>query len=211
MQQIIKILSRALSIILHPLFIPTYGMSLYMYYMHHRIPELPNLYIRVSIITTFVITALIPIILILILWKRGSISSLHMDKSNERTTPYVYTIICYGFWSYFVGGGVLELPEAWLMTALGATIALVAVTVINRWWKISAHLTGMGGLLGGICSLSLCYSILPISLIIITLTISLLLMYARLYMNAHTPAQVVAGYLLGILFTFIPNLILYYA
>ena len=210
MQQIFNILSKALSILLYPLFMPTYGMGLYMCAMHHRTPHLPNAYIWVATIGTLVITALIPIVLLLVLWKRGNISSLHIDDAKERTTPYIYSLICYGFWCYFVGV-TLQMPLVWLVVAIGSTCALLAVTIINRWWKISAHLTGMGGLLGGICSLSLCYSILPISLIIITLTISLLLMYARLYMNAHTPAQVVAGYLLGILFTFIPNLILYYA
>lgn len=210
MQQIFNILSKAFSILLYPLFMPTYGMGLYMLAMHHRTPNLPNAYIWVAIVGTLVITALIPIVLLLILWKRGNISSLHIDNAKERTTPYVYSLICYGFWCYFVGV-TLHMPLVWLVVAIGSTCALLAVTIINRWWKISAHLTGMGGLLGGICSLALYYSALPTTLIIITLTISLLLMYARLYMNAHTPAQVVAGYLLGILFTFIPNLILHHA
>lgn len=210
MQQIFNILSKAFSILLYPLFMPTYGMGLYMLAMHHRTPNLPNAYIWVAIVGTLVITALIPIVLLLILWKRGNISSLHIDNAKERTTPYVYSLICYGFWCYFVGV-TLHMPLVWLVVAIGSTCALLAVTIINHWWKISAHLTGMGGLLGGICSLALYYSALPTTLIIITLTISLLLMYARLYMNAHTPAQVVAGYLMGILFTFIPNLILHHA
>ena len=210
MQQIFNILSKAFSILLYPLFMPTYGMGLYMLVMHHRTPNLPNAYIWVAILGTLVITALIPIVLLLILWKRGNISSLHIDNAKERTTPYIYSLICYGFWCYFVGV-TLHMPLVWLVVAIGSTCALLAVTIINHWWKISAHLTGMGGLLGGICSLALYYSALPTTLIIITLTISLLLMYARLYMNAHTPAQVVAGYLLGILFTFIPNLILHHA
>ena len=210
MQQIFNILSKAFSILLYPLFMPTYGMGLYMLAMHHRTPNLPNAYIWVAIVGTLVITALIPIVLLLILWKRGNISSLHIDNAKERTTPYVYSLIWYGFWCYFVGV-TLHMPLVWLVVAIGSTCALLAVTIINHWWKISAHLTGMGGLLGGICSLALYYSALPTTLIIITLTISLLLMYARLYMNAHTPAQVVAGYLLGILFTFIPNLILHHA
>jgi membrane-associated phospholipid phosphatase len=78
-------------------------------------------------------------------------------------------------------------------------------------WKISAHLTGIGGLLGGVCSFALYYSTLPLGLVITILTASLILMYARLYLHAHTPLQVVCGLLLGILSTFIPNLIIHYA
>lgn len=210
MQQLLTILSHAISILFYPLFIPTYGIGLYMAAMHDRIPQLPNTYMYVAIIGTFVLTALIPIVLILILWKRGSISSLHIDNANERTMPYIYSVICFGFWCYFIGV-TIHMPTVWLLIAIGATVALLAVSIINRWWKISAHLTAMGGFLGGLCSLALYYSILPISLIIIVLIISLLLMYARLYLKAHTSSQVVVGYLLGLVLTFIPNLILYYA
>jgi membrane-associated phospholipid phosphatase len=146
----------------------------------------------------------------LILWKRGSISSLHIDNATERTTPYIYTLICFGFWCYFIGT-ILKMPFVWLIVAIGASLALLAVTIINHWWKISAHLTALGGLLGGICSISLYYNVLPSSLIIGILILSLLLMYARLYLNAHTPLQVVCGYILGIVCTFTPNLIIYYA
>ena len=103
------------------------------------------------------------------------------------------------------------MPAVWLIVAIGATVALLAVTIINRWWKISAHLTALGGLLGGVMSIALYYSVLPTPLIIGMLIVSLLLMYARLYLNAHTPWQVVCGYLLGIVLTFIPNLVVYHA
>jgi membrane-associated phospholipid phosphatase len=105
----------------------------------------------------------------------------------------------------------MQLPVFLLLVVIGAMVALLAVTVINHWWKISAHLTGIGGLLGGICSFALSYSMLPMALIIIVLVLSLLLMYARLYLNAHTPLQVIGGYLLGLICTFIPTLIMTYA
>jgi membrane-associated phospholipid phosphatase len=163
-----------------------------------------------NIIGTFVLTALIPIVLIIILWRQGRVSSLHITNPKERTIPYLYSTACFGFWCYFVSH-TTHLPKVWLFIALGATVALLAVTIINRWWKISAHLTSMGGLLGGLISMGLYYNIVPTSLVIALLVLSLLLMYARLYLDAHTPMQVVCGYLLGILCTFIPNWIMYHA
>lgn len=195
---------------LYPLFIPTYGMGLYMASMHMRMPQLPIVYISIGIITTLVITAFIPIILMWILWKRGSISSLHIDNAQERTTPYIYTLICFGFWCYFIGA-ILKMPAVWLIAAIGSTVALLLVTIINHWWKISAHLTALGGLLGGLCSIALYYSVMPTMLIIGILLLSLLLMCARIYLNAHTPMQVICGYILGIICTFIPNLVVYHA
>jgi membrane-associated phospholipid phosphatase len=105
----------------------------------------------------------------------------------------------------------MKMPLFLLLVAIGAIVALLIVTIINSWWKISAHLTGIGGLLGGICSYALYSSSLPIGLICITLMLALILMYARLYLDAHTPMQVVCGFLLGLLATFVPNLIMTYA
>lgn len=210
MHTILNILSKTLSIVCYPLFIPSYGMALYMWAMLHRTPTLPNIYVWLNIIGTFVLTALIPIVLIIILWRQGRVSSLHITNPKERTIPYLYSTACFGFWCYFVSN-TTHLPKVWLFIALGATVALLTVTIINRWWKISAHLTSIGGLLGGLISMGLYYNIVPTSLVIALLVLSLLLMYARLYLDAHTPMQVVCGYLLGILCTFIPNWIVYHA
>lgn len=210
MHTILNILSKTLSIVCYPLFIPSYGMALYMWAMLHSTPTLPSIYVWLNIISTFVLTAFIPIVLIIILWRQGRVSSLHITNPKERTIPYLYSTACFGFWCYFVSN-TTHLPKVWLFIALGATVALLAVTFINRWWKISAHLTSMGGLLGGLISMGLYYNIVPTSLVIAVLTLSLLLMYARLYLDAHTPMQVVCGYLLGILCTFIPNWIIYHA
>jgi len=210
MQKIFNILSNTLSLLLYPLLIPTYGMSLYMASMSIQLPELPVAYIRLSIFGTFIATAIIPILFIFLLRKLGIISSLKIENHKERTVPYIYTTVCFGFWCYFVSQ-TLQMPVVWLVIAIASTCALFFVSIINYWWKISAHLTALGGFLGGICSLSLYYSILPITLIICILIISLLLMYARIYLKAHTSAQVVCGYLLGFICTFVPNLIIYHA
>lgn len=189
---------------------PLYGMLLFAAATKKLLPHLPSAYIGVCIGGTTILTLIIPILLLLFMWKKGYIDSLHIHEAKQRTTPYIYTLICYGFWAYFLRA-TLQLPLFLLLVVVGAMGALLAVTIINHWWKISAHLTGMGGLLGGICSFSLYYSVLPTSLIIIFLTLSLLLMYARLYLNAHTPMQVICGFILGLLSTFIPTLIMTYA
>ena len=192
------------------MFMPLYGMLLFCYATKHWHPLLPSAYIWMCLAGTAVLTLIIPIILLLFMWRKGYIDSLHINDAKQRTIPYIYTLICYGFWAYFVRV-TLQLPIFLLLVTLGAIAALLAVTIINRRWKISAHLTGIGGLLGGICSFALNYSVLPLGLIVGVLVISLMLMYARLYLNAHTPMQVVCGFLLGLLCTFIPTFIMAYA
>ena len=114
----------------------------------------------------------------------------------------------FGFWSYFVIS-ILHAPLYIGLIAIGATIAIGIVSIINRRWKISAHLTGFGGLVGGILCFYYGNGMLPGAGTICVLAIlSLLLMYARLYLHAHTSAQVCAGWLLGITCTFVPYYLL---
>ena len=192
------------------MWMPLYGVILFCLAARKLLPILPASYMGMCIAGTAVLTLIIPIILLLFLWRKGYIDSLHINNAKQRTTPYIYTLICYGFWAYFVRVTV-KMPTFMLLVAIGAMVALLAVTIINHWWKISAHLTGIGGLLGGIFSFALNYSTLPLMLIIIVLLLSLLLMYARIYLQAHTPMQVVCGFLLGLLCTCIPTLIMTYA
>ena len=210
MHKTLSILSQFWSILLYPMWMPLYGVILFCSAARKLLPILPASYMGMCIAGTAVLTLIIPIILLVFLWRKGYIDSLHIDNAKQRTTPYIYTLICYGFWAYFVRVTV-KMPTFMLLVVIGAMVALLAVTIINHWWKISAHLTGIGGLLGGICSFALNYSILPLMLIIIVLLLSLLLMYARLYLHAHTPMQVVCGFLLGLLCTCIPTLIMTYA
>lgn len=210
MRKHLSILAQTCSIVLYPMLMPMYGILLFCAATRQVLPFLSSTYIGVCIAGTAIMTLIIPIALLLFMLRRGHIDSLHIHDAKQRTIPYIYTLICYGFWAYFLHA-TLHLPIFLVLVALGAMGALLAVTVINHWWKISAHLTGIGGLLGGICSYALYYSTMPLLLIIIVLLLSLLLMYARLYLNAHSPLQVVCGYLLGLLSTFIPTLIISYA
>ena len=177
MNRLADILSRMMSVLLYPLFIPTYGMILFCcaYAIHVR--PLPFIWSLVAIIGTFILTC----------------------------------FLGFAFWAYFLIQ-VLKAPIFLGFIAVGATIAIGLIALINRVWKISAHLTGMGGLFGGLMSYCLAICATPTwGTIIGWLLISLLLMYARIRLDAHTPAQVCAGWLLGITCTFIPYCFAVYA
>ena len=206
MHKFLNILSNVYSIVLHPMLMPLYGMILFCVSIQQLIPTISIKYLYICLIGTLILTLIIPVILLIFLWRKGYIDSLHIHDSKQRTTPYIYTLTCYSFWAYFLHV-TMQLPMFLFIIAIGAVVALLAVTIINHWWKISAHLTGIGGLLGGICSFSLNYSIMPIKCIMIVLVLALLLMYARLHLDAHSPLQVVCGFLLGLLCTFIPTFI----
>jgi len=211
MNRFADIVSRVLSVVLYPLFIPTYGMILFCCaYSIHVLP-LPLVWSLVAVIGTFLLTCLLPLTAIWIMIRRGLVADIQIANASERTMPYIYTIFGFGCWAYLVIA-VLKAPLFLGFVAIGATIAITLIAIINRFWKISAHLTGMGGLFGGLLSYCLFICATPTwGTILGWLALSWVLMYARLHLDAHTPAQVCAGWLLGITSTFVPYCIFVYA
>ena len=213
MHKLLHILSQACSIVLHPLLMPSYGIMLLFAYIYLSQQNEPTqfvlmVYSGIALAGTILLTLLIPSGVILLMWKLKHIDSMHIENSKQRTAPYIYTIMAYAVWIYFLHS-IVHLPKIVVLIAMGSCLAIVVVTIINLWWKISAHLTGIGGLLGGVCSYALCSSQMLTPTMAIILFIALLLMYTRIYLDAHTPLQVVCGLLLGLLSTFLPNLIIY--
>ena len=204
MNRFAHIVANTLSILFYPLFIPTYGMVLFCVAYSVHVMPLPLIWSLVAVIGTFVLTCLLPISAIWWLIRRGVVSDMQITNAPERTVPYIYTLLGFGFWSYLMIA-VLHAPVFMAYIAVGATVTIGLVAVINRFWKISAHLTGVGGLLGGVLCYCLGISAIPTwGTLIGWLLFSLLLMYARLYLQAHTSAQVCVGWLLGISCTFLP-------
>ena len=206
-QRILTILSQCVGTLCHPLWMPTYGILLFCAAFGNQHAPLPIAYWLIAALGTLFLTAIIPLSLILFRIKQGTVTSIEIRNAQERTPIYIYTIVCYGFWCWFLLR-VLHAPLVLFTIGIGATLALVGILFINRHWKISAHLTGIGGLIGGICAYCLYMSAFPpLGLICLLLLVALIVMYSRIYTDAHTPQQVVAGLLFGLIMTFFPSLL----
>ena len=205
MSRFYTILAKSLSVILYPLFVPTYGMALFCYaYSLHTETPFPWIWTTIAIVGTFVLTCVLPITAIWILMRRGTVTDLNINDARERTMPYLYSMMGFGFWAYLMIA-VLHAPLSLAYVSVGATVAIGLISLINRWWKISAHLTGLGGLIGGLFSYCLEIGALPTwGTLVLWFGLTWLLMAARLYLNAHTSTQVCAGWLLGMICTFLP-------
>ena len=211
MKRMIDIVAKALSILLYPLFVPTYGIALFCQAYHTQVNPLSPVWSIIAIVGTFLLTCLIPMSAIWIRIKRGVIKDIQIEDSEQRTVPYLYAALGFGFWSYLMIA-ILHAPLYIDFIALGATAAIGLITLINRWWKISAHLTGMGGLTGGLFAYCLGIGALPtVGTVCLWFGLTLALMYARIYLKAHTASQVSAGWLMGLICTFLPYCIYVYA
>lgn len=183
------------------MWMPTYGMALWCVAYSHDILPLPHPFCLWAIGGTAVITLLIPLLMIAVLRMMEMVRSLLLHNREERRLPYFFTAMCYGLWCYYLGH-TLKMPWEMVWIALGAMFALGLVLIINRWWKISAHMTGIGGLIGGTLHYYWSYHTLgSVWPMVMLLGAAWLIAWARLYLDEHTDGQVVAGLLIGILCT----------
>ncbi|MCK4288907.1 MAG: hypothetical protein KAW86_06865, partial [Bacteroidales bacterium] len=92
----------------------------------------------------------------------------------------------------------------------GATFLLIITLIINFFWKISIHMIGIGGMLGTLIGLSFLWMIDIPFLIILLILCSGITGFARLKLNAHNPAQVYTGFVIGTSFMLLLFLVISY-
>lgn len=146
------------------------------------------------------VVSLAPILGVFYMLKTGAISELHMSNTKERHLPYVMAV-AFATAAYWLLTW-LDGPYLLRCLALFNIIELAALGLINIYWLISMHSTGImatfmlvGLVFGWATSLSIVFPFV------------IAVCWVRLYLKRHTPAQVIAGLALGIVSVFSLTLI----
>ncbi|SNS06219.1 hypothetical protein SAMN06295967_102317 [Belliella buryatensis] len=194
-------ISEIISAVFQPLLMPSLIIGFLLFGLpESEIAGAPNkpLIFFVVVANTFVI----PLAILLVMRYTKVIPSLKMEQKQDRVFPFsmislLYMVTAYAF--YIKDWMDYKL----IFTLFIITICLILLTSITYFWKISAHMMGVGGLLGIILAYSLILTgfnlLYPVlGAIILTGAVGT----ARLYLNAHTPSQVWGGFLLGFLVCF---------
>ena len=188
--------SKIISYFFHPLLLPTFGLFL-IFHLDEAGLWIPSAEMRLLLYAvTFVVTCLFPLINALLLLKMKFISSLEMRTKEERKNPYLISAIFYSAESYFLMRW--DVPALIQALMLGATLLVVSVLLINLFWKISAHMVGIGGLCGMMIAISYRLQINIHPILIALFILAGLIAFARLKLDSHNPAQVYVGFLLGV-------------
>jgi hypothetical protein len=191
-------MAQAVSILLHPLFIPAVVTALLLYW--HPVNRLlvePQLRVRLMAMVV-VNTILFPALLVLLLWRLGFMKSVEMRTQRERYIPLAASLLFY-FWAYYVSRSIEAVPPAFLQWMLGVFLCGCAAEFTNIFKKISLHMIGMGGLVAFMAWQQATDAHWPTWWVPMALLLAGLVGTARLLKNAHAPSEVYAGFLAGII------------
>ncbi|MFR9165765.1 MAG: hypothetical protein ACLVKO_05915 [Dysgonomonas sp.] len=195
-----KTLANIFSAVLSPFLMPFYNVVLlFAYTTFYEIHFRQILY---YIIPVLLFSFIVPVSFLFVLKKLRMISGYSIPEKKERILPYLMTcfansMLFYYFYSsgtYFWFLGIIAIP---------VVISLVGF-IINLFWKISAHMMGIGGLIGTV--MAVCFYIKglnPFILFIILFILAGCLGVSRVYLKRDTAAQVYGGFAVGFALAFL--------
>jgi hypothetical protein len=210
-----KITAHIISWIFLPLFMPIYALILTMYLpsqedflfnqnsLYNLLPEA-----KLALLYMFIIfSVLAPGLSLVILRRRNVISDIQIANRRERGTPMlimlVYCLVLYLLFVFKAEDGAL--PKYIYALPLSGVFVIGVFAIINRFKKISLHAAGAGILSGFVFAYCAEQMVFEFWILLGVISISGVILSARLYLQKHSQIEVLLGWTLSFLFTFLVN------
>ena len=188
--------AKVISYIFHPLLFTTYLVLLLGWLMPHflSIPSSAGLTFAGLV---FVMTFALPVVNLVMFRAFGTLPSLLMKTRQERLLPFILITIIYAVVTamfFYKVSAYVNFNRVMLIIML----LVFAGTAITFFQKISVHSIAICGAVGIMMPLNKVVEngalLVPTTAV---LTLAGLVMTARLYLNAHTPREVMHGAVIG--------------
>ena len=191
--------ARVTSIVFTPFSIPFLAFLVLFLFSYLRI--MPILYKGIVLGIVYCFTILTPTITIFLFRKINGFARQELSERKKRYVPILLTIISYVFCLLMMRK--LNIP--WYMTGIifvSLVISIICI-LVNLKWKLSEHMAGMGGIIGGLVSFSALFSYNPVVWLCLFILIAGRLGSARIVLGHHTLGEVLSGFVVGLVCSFL--------
>lgn len=192
-------IAQLISLVFHPLLIPTIGFFLLfnsgLYFS--VLPWSMKIYMLMVI---FLSTCALPAIAIFVLSLNRKFN-LNMEQHTDRVLSLFLSAV-----SYYFGYIILKrLPVFPIYNVLmvGAILIQITLVPVSLRWKISIHMSAIGGLIGGILGLSFRIQENPVYLLSLLILAAGIVGTSRLLLSKQTGSQVYSGFAIGFMILFL--------
>lgn len=194
-ERILEGLSRFISAIFIPFFIPLVAFIALFLFTYLRVMPYQYKLIVLGIVCCF--TIMLPVVTIYLYLRISGIAPTVLSERSKRYMPYILTITSFIFCSLMM----YRLNIPWYMNGiiLAAIFIMIVFLVANLKWKISSHMGGMGAIIGGIVSFSGLFGYNPVWLLCLFILLAGLVGSARMILGRHTLNEVMAGFTIGLI------------
>ena len=191
--------ARITSIVFTPFSIPFLAFLVLFLFSYLRI--MPILYKGIVLGIVYCFTILTPTITIFLFRKINGFARQELSERKKRYVPILLTIFSYVFCLLMMRK--LNIP--WYMTGIifvSLVISIICI-LVNLKWKLSEHMAGMGGIIGGLVSFSALFSYNPVVWLCLFILIAGILGSARIVLGHHTLGEVLSGFVVGLVCSFL--------
>ena len=199
--------AKAVSFLLHPLFIPTYVFFWLLVRFPFQFEGITPQLLFFREFNVFWITAFFPAFSVFLLWRLKLIDNIHLRTQKERIVPYIITMIFY-WWMWYLSRNFSDQPDSLKYFYFGIFLCTVFGLILNSFTKISMHAMGMGGaytFVIMVCFLN--HVFLGFDICVVTLLAGATCT-ARFILRAHVSGDVYLGLFIGIFCQLIALLVL---
>lgn len=190
----IIIAARVMSLVFTPFYLPTVGL-LALFSLSY-LSLLPFGYKLQVMGIVYFFTILLPTLLIHIYRRHQRWTLIDIGRRERRMVPYVLSILCYFTCVYIMKQ--IHIPHFMSSIVIAALGIQIVCAVINAWWKISTHTAAIGGVVGAIFVFAAIFGFNPIPWLCITILLAGLLGTSRMVLRQHSLAEVVVGFIVGV-------------
>ncbi len=184
------------SVVFQPLLMPTLVFGLLLFAVPQA-TSIPDGYKSRVFLLIALSTLLIPMVTMVGLRLSGAVKSLHMPEVKDRRLPFVITTLYFLLTTWFLYQKTDLDPILWLGMMI-ICLSVVLLTAISFFWKVSAHMTGLGGLLGVVIVLGRKFPTFEVLYPLLgVLVLCGVVASSRLFLQAHRPAEVYTGLAIG--------------
>jgi hypothetical protein len=190
--KVIKV-AKIISAIFNPFVVPFLAFLVLFFCSYLSMLPLTYRFIVLGIVYAF--TILLPMIAIFFFRKINGWGFGAFRDRKKRFVPYLLTIICYV--SCLVMMIRIGLPRYMTGIILATLMAMVICIVVNIKWKISEHMTAIGGVIGGLIAFSFLFNYNPTIWLSLFILLAGVLGSARIILRHHTLPEVLTGFAVG--------------
>jgi len=185
--------ARIVSAVFTPFSIPFVAFLILFLFSYLNIMPLAYKLIVLGVVYCF--TILMPTLTIFLFRKINGFEAKDLTDRKKRYVPYLLTIISYVFCMLMMRK--LNIP--WYMSGiiLTALLMMLISIILNLKWKLSEHMLGMGGIVGGVVSFSALFGYNPVWWLSLFILIAGVLGTARIILQHHTLSEVLTGFVVG--------------
>ena len=198
MERKIIIAARVVSMVLTPFYLPLVGLLALFIFSYMNL--MPFFYKATVLLLVYLFTILLPTLLIRGYRNYQGWSRWQIGVKERRLVPYIIAILCY-FCCYYIMSW-LRIPQFMANILMAALLIQVVCAIVNVWWKISTHTAAIGGFEGALVAYSILFSFNPLWWFCLILIIAGMVGTSRMILRQHTLAQVVTGFLVGVVIGF---------